>query len=268
MTSFTRTPPASVRRQLRREAGFGCVVCGHPFIEYHHIIPWALEKHMRPKDMVAVCPNHHTAFSFMPEKAQREAKRNPHNIKTNSVQGQMVVKDKKIDILVGSNRFTDNSPRIVIDNEFLLTCKVHKHQVLFTITIKDEEGNLVFRMKDNEIFFRPDNVWDFQGSHNHVTIRSAPRNITLEIDFRKTPAILRGKFWVNKKSISVDTKGLAIEDKASNFTASFQDLTFKGGSGAFIPIAVGNVDLDELLDSNEAREWAMVHFNSSKRKRS
>lgn len=29
--------PESIKRQVRQEAKFGCIFCGSPIIEYHHI---------------------------------------------------------------------------------------------------------------------------------------------------------------------------------------------------------------------------------------
>lgn len=61
---YRRPPtPADVERKLRQEAGFGCARCGHPYIEYHHIIPYAEEPHFRAEDMIALCGNCHSAVS-------------------------------------------------------------------------------------------------------------------------------------------------------------------------------------------------------------
>lgn len=68
--------PLPVKRQLRQEAGFGCCVCGLPIIQYHHIIPRAIEEHNRPEDMMIFCPNHHDAATkgAMTESQQRSYK--------------------------------------------------------------------------------------------------------------------------------------------------------------------------------------------------
>jgi hypothetical protein len=59
---MNRTPPADVRRALRREAGFGCPVpdCGNPYLEWHHFDPpWHLREHHDPAGMIALCVEHH-----------------------------------------------------------------------------------------------------------------------------------------------------------------------------------------------------------------
>jgi hypothetical protein len=59
---LSRTPPVPVRRELRREVGFGCPVsgCGNPYLEYHHFDPpWEKEHHHDPARMIALCAEHH-----------------------------------------------------------------------------------------------------------------------------------------------------------------------------------------------------------------
>jgi hypothetical protein len=57
-----RTPPASVRRMLRQEVGFGCPIpgCGSPYLTWHHFDPpWNVHPHHDPRGMIALCPDHH-----------------------------------------------------------------------------------------------------------------------------------------------------------------------------------------------------------------
>src|SRR4051794_11076039 len=57
-----REPPASVRRQLAREVGFGCPVprCGSPYLTWHHFDPpWSVKQGHDPSGMIALCRDHH-----------------------------------------------------------------------------------------------------------------------------------------------------------------------------------------------------------------
>lgn len=53
--------PASLKRQLLVECGHRCAVtgCGHPAVEFHHIVPWAQCQEHDYRNMIALCPNHH-----------------------------------------------------------------------------------------------------------------------------------------------------------------------------------------------------------------
>lgn len=59
---MNRIPPVKVRRQLRKEAGFGCPVlgCGNPYLSWHHFDPkWSELEHHNFSGMIALCAEHH-----------------------------------------------------------------------------------------------------------------------------------------------------------------------------------------------------------------
>lgn len=61
VAELSRRPPPDVKRQLRREVGFGCPVrdCGIPYLTWHHFDPpWRDEHHHRPEGMIALCTQH------------------------------------------------------------------------------------------------------------------------------------------------------------------------------------------------------------------
>ncbi|MDS3861811.1 hypothetical protein RIF25_13460, partial [Thermosynechococcaceae cyanobacterium BACA0444] len=54
-----RQPPSPVIRQLCKEVGFACPVCGSPFLTWHHFDPpWRNKQHHNPEGMIALCPEH------------------------------------------------------------------------------------------------------------------------------------------------------------------------------------------------------------------
>jgi hypothetical protein len=59
---MNRTPPVEVRRELRKEVGFGCPVpdCANPYLYWHHFDPaWHEREHHDPAGMIALCAEHH-----------------------------------------------------------------------------------------------------------------------------------------------------------------------------------------------------------------
>lgn len=59
---LSQTIPTDVKREVRRKAGFGCVVCGKAFGQYHHFDPkFEDASNHNPDCIVFVCPNHHEA---------------------------------------------------------------------------------------------------------------------------------------------------------------------------------------------------------------
>lgn len=57
---LTRPIPEPKKRSVRQRCGFGCVVCGDPFIEYHHFAPrFERAKEHRPEGITLLCKQHH-----------------------------------------------------------------------------------------------------------------------------------------------------------------------------------------------------------------
>ena|ERR1019366_8223156 len=120
---MSRNVPAAVARELRREAGFGCCVCGIPILQYHHIVEWAEDQHFRPEDMMVLCPLHHDQMTkrAMPEAEQRKLKANPHNIQRGLAKGLLTVRQDYCAANFGSVTVVGEGPFLRIDGENILS---------------------------------------------------------------------------------------------------------------------------------------------------
>jgi hypothetical protein len=103
---MNRTPQVDVRRELRREVGFGCPIpgCGIPYLTWHHFDPpWREEQHHRPEGMIALCLTHAgqadaNAFEseYLKDLKHSETDRE-------EVRGELTWMRKKVLALVGGN---------------------------------------------------------------------------------------------------------------------------------------------------------------------
>ena len=191
-------PPEEVQRQLRREAGFGCCRCGHPFYEYHHIIPWEVEKHFRPEDMMIVCPNchHEITTGKVSIEEQRRWKSHPSNIKAGKAFGLLRVEQRELAVALGGGMFIETPVLLRISGEDMVTMKRSiDGRLLVSITSYDENDELVFKIEDNEWITGSKLPWDLYAKWRHVTLRQKMRGIGLEVDAREEPVKVRGTFW-------------------------------------------------------------------------
>ena len=195
--------PASVARQLRQQAGFGCAKCGHPYIEYHHIVPWAQEQHFRPEDMVALCGNCHPSVSILGNDRQYAIKANPFNIAEGRFQGALAYDKRDLTFKVGGNWYADTPIILRLCNTPLISCRLKNGQAMISLMMLDEECHQTLAIQDNEIIFRTDDMWDFKYSHNLITAHSAPRDVQLKIDLRGEEAIIEGKLQIGKAKIEL-----------------------------------------------------------------
>src|SRR5680860_323928 len=106
---LSRNIPADVKRQIRKECGFGCVICGGAFITYEHIDPtFAEAREHDPEKMTLLCGGCHfrvTKGIWSKEKV-RSAKKAPITFKNGGAKDAFDFRDP-FELFVGSNHFQD-----------------------------------------------------------------------------------------------------------------------------------------------------------------
>jgi hypothetical protein len=191
--------PADVKRQLRQEAGFGCVQCGHPFIQYHHIISWEEEHHFRPEDMTVFCGNCHYLCSTgaLGQNEQRKLKARPKNIADNMLRGALFVNAAELVVHFGGGRAIETPNLLTMSNQPVLTATMDKSdgRVLLSAVIQDKKGHAIAALVDNEWTVQPSEVWDFEVFPMHAKVRNGPADIAFAVDVRNDQVELRGKWY-------------------------------------------------------------------------
>lgn len=152
----SRTPPAHVRRQLRRESGFVCAHpnCSEPYLEYHHFDPpWHIEQHHRSSGMIALCPTHHSRAETWPVEQLRKWK------------GKEIRDDVKAQIgwrrettfFIAGNYLTRGCTNLleVRGNRIIWFTNDEEGQTLLNFDLRDRFGNSVFQMRDNDWIAHP-----------------------------------------------------------------------------------------------------------------
>lgn len=199
--------PADVTLRLRQEAGFGCCGCGHPIIEYHHIVPWEEKKHFDPEHMMALCPNCHSKMSVMSLEDQYGMRLKPHNILRDLIEGQLVTPRKKApEIRLGKTAtFRDcRGPIIVIDEVPILEVRFDDvGRALVSLNLFDEEDNLIAAIRDNEWTAGAYASWDFLCREGYMKIRNRPKSTLLEFNLKEDVLSFKGMFWKSGNNVWV-----------------------------------------------------------------
>lgn len=213
MAAYNRPPlPSDVARQLRQEAGFGCAKCGHPYLEYHHIIPFSQEAHFRCEDMVALCGNCHVAVGKMEPKNQYRFKHEPHNLKTGMMKGSLIADAKSTIFYAGSMSFSNVKSIISRDEDDILSYKIIDDCLYVTVLILNEQNKPLLKIIDNEIQFRVNDAWDFQHSTNKAIMRHKKRNIACNIDLSSARPYIEANLWVGNDKITINKNKFQFGD--------------------------------------------------------
>lgn len=220
--------PNDVKRILRQEAGFGCAKCGFPFFEFHHIIEYSVEKHFRPEDMIALCPNcHHEAnVGALTIEEQRNYKKQPHNISRGFTEGQLKINQTSVVVNMGSIQFVNDGFVFVVDNEPLFKIMDISGKLELSLTLYDKDDNLLLIVENNHWIQGDSFIWDLEYGFQWIKLREKSRDIKLFIDARQEPITIRADLWRKGYRIRINKVGVYINhEKAQAFMS---DLCYVG----------------------------------------
>jgi hypothetical protein len=232
--------PDPVKRLLRQEAGFGCCKCGYPIYQYHHIIPYEVEAHFRPSDMMVLCPNCHTSATngSLDVDEQRQYKASPYNIRHKRAQGSLIVKQRALAVRLGTVQLEGNGTLIQVGNQPLLGLNVSRDGRLeLSIELFDQDDNLLGRIDKNEWITGDAFPWDLEYGERWLRIRSKQRGIGLFIDARHHPMLVQGTLWFNKQRFDLTKDSVRLNGGAMSAQGgvTVSDLSIIGGSLLAIP---------------------------------
>lgn len=101
--------PESIKREVRRRCGFGCVICGCPVYDYEHMLEWSVVQRHVASEITLLCPTHHrakTSRRLSPEMVQK-ANENPFNLnKDFSTPDPLYFEGEKAIVNIGNCKFT------------------------------------------------------------------------------------------------------------------------------------------------------------------
>jgi len=218
MTNDRNIPP-EIKRILRKEAGFGCCICGHPFIQYHHIIEYAQRADHIPEDMMILCPNHHyeaTVHALSVQK-QRECKDRPLNIVNRGVAGAIHILEGEKEVFLGGNDFHNNGTLLMVNEEPIISTIYEEDGVLLlSLNLYDRENNLVATMIENEWETNPEIHWDLEARPLELIIKENRKDIILKINTRNNKIEITGHLWKDRQSIELRSEGMILEGAAIN----------------------------------------------------
>lgn len=186
--------PEPTKRQLRREAGFGCCKCGNPIFEYHHIV----HNSAKAEDTMILCPicHHEATVGAMTEEEQRFYKAHPFNIEKGYVEGKLKIKQKSPVVVIGTNQFVGDGNFILVDHENLLSLGIDTSgRIELSVQLYDRNDQLLAFIECNKWISGDPMSWDLESSFQWLKIRHRLRAIALEINARNFPIEIRADLW-------------------------------------------------------------------------
>jgi hypothetical protein len=192
----TRPPiPDGIQREVRQRCGFGCILCGAPLYEYHHIVPYNECREHVGANITLLCDAHHKEATngLLTVEQIAQANQAPYNLQrgVSSPYG-LHFQGTVFDCVIGGNRFSskfrDNECDAVaiavsVDDFDLVWFRIdNSGRLFFNATLFDQNNVPLLLIRENALVYRVD-TWDLEFKTRTLTIREAARKILLEMEF-------------------------------------------------------------------------------------
>lgn len=181
------------KRKVRQRCGFGCVVCGNAFYQYHHSTTKFNEaQEHNPDEIVLLCYEHHGQVTngLASDEAVSEAARNPKCLQLGySFFKPFDESRNNIEVIAGTLTAINTKTLIKVFGQPIFCIDYPEYEnAPFRVSaiFCDKEGNESLIIGENELKIFTQN-WDAEFVGTEITIRHALRNIVLKfrIEARK-----------------------------------------------------------------------------------
>ena len=218
----TRNIPLPIQRTVRQRCGFGCVVCGFPLYEYHHINEWSNLHEHTAEDITLLCPTHHheVTVGLLPHDKIQFANAYPYNVQKGCCSPyDLHFEGLSCDVEIGGNRFTTStgdgdfteSIPISVDGIPIIGFVLQDNRLLLNVNLFDQYNQLVLRINNNQLSYSV-NPWDIQLVGRQLTIREKERQLLINMTFSPPNKVIidRGRLLLNGVEILIENEHILV----------------------------------------------------------
>lgn len=162
----SQTPPAEIRRNLRKEVNFGCPICRSPFLTWHHFDPPWTECHSHNEaGIIALCSNCHRQAD-----GGAYTKQYLHELKSKNISepplGSLPWHVNSALINFGGNFFIAQTSKVFsirVAGQEVFSLRLDNNGYLkINACIWNSKNALVLRLEENDIISFIDNIGDLE----------------------------------------------------------------------------------------------------------
>lgn len=260
---LSRYIPDKVKKQIRLQSKFGCVICRNAICHYEHIDPEFHEaREHHPNKMCLLCGRCHdkvTRGRISKETVKRnyEDVQNNSNIKAPFDEFDLATHNPIV--VLGAGTFENCANIIQFGNEILLKidkAEMGSHFPRISGMFYDKEGNKLLTIKKN-IWESTTEGWDLIIEGNQLKILSSENEIVLKIrlDPPNKISIIKVNMYINGNHLICDEKDIIV-GKHKNGSYNYLGFGSFSCKGADIGVYIS--------DSNKALEYTGIKVAGGK----
>lgn len=224
---LSRKIPAEVRRKVRQQSGYGCVICGMGVIQYEHVVPEFHDAEFHdPSAITLLCPSCHSKVTtkFYSKQKVLQAMKSPAAKSVGFSKDFFDFCGPHPSIKIGGMTLHRcHSPVVIFDRPLLKLERPKEPGSPFLLsgTFCDTEGRPTLEIVENE-WRAYSESWDVEVSAGEIIVRDSPRNIVLKLKVIPPEVILIEKLKMRFGFVDIDINGETIRLKTpdSDLTVS------------------------------------------------
>jgi hypothetical protein len=237
---LTRDIPAHVKLAVRRECGFGCVICGLAIAQYEHFDPPFKDAGAHdPAGIALLCGGCHDkkTHGFWSASKVAEARRDPITFKNGYARDALDLQSPFV-LRIGSSSFEDVSTIVrTREGEYWFQIEEPEAEtapIRLSVVFFDRDGRPSLEIQENE-WRCFTGQWDTQVKGKTITVRHGPGNIVLELVAEPRHGIHLTRLAMQKGDlgISVERNGRLTLTRAGG-TTTFEEVQAMGADAIFV----------------------------------
>jgi hypothetical protein len=185
---LSRNIPEPTKREIRQNSGFGCVVCGCFIVDYEHFNPEFSQAKLHDSNKIALlCPMCHAKVTrkLLSKSVIQTAMENPKCKQQGFTFAELDSSQTHPYIILGGNTLRNCFIPVMVQNVPLIQIETPESvggPYRLSASFFNQNGEISLQIIRNEWRAFSSN-WDVELIGGRITIRSAPRAISLQIAF-------------------------------------------------------------------------------------
>lgn len=245
---LSRDIPSEIQKKIRKNDGYGCVLCGQILVDYEHIDPLYCDAKEHDANKIALlCSHHHDLVTrkVLPKRMVKEAKANPFCKREGYAHSHYYPNLEEIKIKIGEVLIEKSMVILKAFGKPLIWIEKEDKDspLLFNAIFRDSGGNKIGFLNKNTFYGNITDA-DIKGVSNRIEIKlkRGSNDLCFKIEADGIVEILRLNYNFLNFNIVVDHEGKVVinQDGVTNAILTGITLKFNGGG----------IDLGSILSRN------------------
>lgn len=236
MYNLSRAIPPEIKREIRKNSGFGCIICGTAIVEYDHVDPeFKYAKEHDSNKMTLLCPNCHSKKTrkFLSKETILEYMRNPITKKQGFSQDCLDLDlSKPLIVKIGNCTFEDVHIPIMMSSIPLITIlrpEENSKYAILSAKFYDCSGNNTLIIQNNEWKASSD-VWDLEVTSGRIYIKeNSELRLSIKNEGRNIFNVEYLETLINGTHVKTTPNGIVINAPDSGIQNINISVNAKGG---------------------------------------